>query len=135
MLTEGVHLYRLSKILTIAVMVLAIITVLVVSYNLLEASKNSYNSQIESSFSRSPLVYDYSCGENDYQIHFTITNTGVKNVEHLSVTVTNPICVGGNPVVPASLNASSTLNFYVQTTNQNGTLTISGNNTLVQVKF
>lgn len=128
-------MYRLSKFLTIALVILAIITVSVVSYNLIQSSKNSYNSEIKYSFSRSPLVYDFSCGENDYQIHFTITNIGEKNVEHISVTVTNPICVGGSPVVPASLNASSALDFYVQTTNPNGTLTISGNNTLVRVRF
>ena len=125
----------LSKILTITVFVLALITVSVVSYNQFQASRNSYNSEIKYSFSRFPLAYDYSCSENDYQIHFAITNTGDKNITNFSVSVTNPLCVGGNPLLPSMLKALSTVSFYVQSTNPNGTLTLSGNNTLVQIKF
>lgn len=128
-------MYRLSRILTIAVMILAIVTVSAVSYNLLRASDNSYNLEIKYSFSRYPLVYDYSCGENDYQLYFAISNTGEMNVENLSATVTHPLCVGGNPILAPTLNASSSVDFYVQTTNPNGTLTISGNNTLVRIRF
>ena len=117
------------------VLVLAVITVLVVGYEQFQISKRSYNSEIKYSFSRSPAVYDYSCNEYDYQMRFTFSNMGEKNVEHLSVTVTNPLCVGGNPILSTSLNASSTLGFYLQTTNPNGTLTITGNNTLVRVRF
>lgn len=135
MRARGTYLHRLSEILSIAVIILVAITVSVLSYNLVRASENSYNPEIKYSFSRSALIYDFSCSENDYQVHFTISNTGEKNVEQLSATVTNPLCVGGNPILPSSLNASSTLDFYVQTTTANGTLTISGNNTLVRVIF
>ena len=117
------------------VLVLAVITVLVVGYEQFQISKRSYNSEIKYSFSRSPAVYDYSCNEYDYQMRFTFSNMGEKNVEHLSVTVTNPLCVGGNPILSTSLNASSMLGFYVQTTNPNGPLSITGNNTLVWVRF
>lgn len=125
----------LSKILTIAVFILAAITVSVVSYNQFQASRDSYNSEIKYSFSRFPFVYDYSCSENDYQIHFVVTNTGEKNITNFSVAVTNPLCVGGNPLLPETLKALTTVSFYVQSTSPNGSLTISGNNTLVQVKF
>ncbi|MDG6997508.1 MAG: hypothetical protein JRN15_00145 [Nitrososphaerota archaeon] len=125
----------LSKILTIAVFVLAASTASVVVYNQFQASRNSYNSEIRYSFSRSPFVYDFSCGENDYQIHFVISNAGEKNITNFSVSVTNPLCVGGNPILPHTLKGLSTVSFYIQTTSPNGTLTVSGNNTLVQVRF
>jgi hypothetical protein len=112
-----------------------VIAISAFAYNQLIVSRNSYNSEIQYSVSRSPVVYDYSCDEYDYQIHFVIMNSGVKNVLDFSASITNPLCVGGNPILLRTLNASSTLSFYAQSTNPNGTLTISGNNTFVQIKF
>lgn len=125
----------LSKSLTILLFAFLAVTVSVISFNQFQVSKNSYNSEIEYSLSRSPVVYDYSCNENDYQIHFIITNVGEKNVANLAASVTNPLCLGGNPILAKTLNASSSFSFYVQSTNPNGTLTISGNNTSVEVRF
>lgn len=124
-----------SKVLTIAVFLLALVTVSLISYNLFQASRSSYNYEIKYSFSRFPFVYDYSCDENDYQIHFVITNSGQKNITNFSTSVTNPLCVGGNPMVPQTLRAFSTISFYIQSTSANGTLTVSGNNTFVQIMF
>ena len=115
--------------------VLAAVAVSVVSYNQVLTSRNSYNSEIRYTFTRSPVTYDFSCDENDYQINFVITNAGEKNVMNLSASITDPLCVGGIPILPQTLNASSTISFYVQSGSANGTLLISGNNTFVQVKF
>jgi hypothetical protein len=121
--------------LTILVIVLAAIAVSVLGYGQLLASRNSYNSEVRYSFVRSPVTYDFSCGENDYQIHFVIANTGQKTITNFSASITSPLCVGGIPILPETLNASSTISIYAQSTNANGILTISGNNTFVQVKF
>lgn len=125
----------LSKILSILVVVLAVAAISVVAYTQLIAIKNSYNTKIDVSFTKSPVAYDYSCGSNDYQIYFVIDNTGSKSVVGLSVSITNPDCDGGVPSLPQILNASSTISFDAQTTTENGTLIISGNNTFVQIKF
>lgn len=125
----------LSRVLTILIIVFAVTVISVASYNQVLTTRNSYSSKIEYSFARSPLTYDFSCDENDYQIHFVITNTGNKNVMNLSASITNPLCVGGIPMLPQTLKASSAISFYVQTTSANGTLSISGNNTFVQIRF
>jgi hypothetical protein len=132
-------LANISKILTIVAIVVAAIAVFAVLYSQILIAKDSYNSQIQVSFSKSPPAYDYSCDESDYQIHFAIKNIGAKDVVGLSISISNPLCVGGVPPLPQTLNASSStgslLSFYAQSTNQNGTLTISGNNTFVQANF
>lgn len=125
----------LSKILTIAVIVLAIAAVASLAYIQYAAMKNSYNAKIQVSFVKSPVAYDYSCNTNDYQIYFMIDNTGSKNVADLSVSISNPLCVGAIPSLPKILNVSSTLSFYAQSSAENGTLIISGNNTFVEIKF
>jgi hypothetical protein len=124
-----------SRILTIAVIALAIVAISSLIYSQSLITNNSYNSEIQVSFTKSPVAYDYSCGTNDYQIHFVIRNTGSKNVVGFSVSITSPLCAGSLPSIPDSLNASSTVAFYAQSSSENGTLTISGNNTLVQVNF
>lgn len=121
--------------LSIAVIVLAISAVSAIAYTQFQASRDNYNSKIQYSFIKTPVAYDYSCDENDYQIYFVIDNIGSKNVIDLSVSITNPLCEDAVPPLPASLNASSSLSFYVQSTQQNGTLTLSGNNTFVQISF
>ena len=125
----------LSKVLTITVIALAVVAVSAVAYSQLLAARDSYNSAISVSFHKSPATYDYSCGESDYQVYFTVRTTGPKTVADLSVAVTDPLCVGAVPVLANILNASSEISFYVQSAAENGTLTISGNNTLVLVKF
>lgn len=128
-------LIQVSKILTFAVVILALLAIIAVAYSQILVEKNSYNADIQVSVVKSPVVYDYSCDENDYQIHFVIDNIGSENVRDLSISITNPICVGAVPSLPQTLNSSSTLSFYAQSTRSNGTLTISGNNTFVQIKF
>ncbi len=115
--------------------VLAISAVSVFVYTELQIMKDSYSSKIEVSFTKSPVVFDYSCGTNDYEIYFVVYNVGQKSVVDLSFSITNPLCVGSIPALQKTLNASSTMSFYSQTTSENGTLTISGNNTFVQIDF
>jgi hypothetical protein len=124
-----------SRILTIAVVVLGIVTAGAVIYSQYYAAQASYNSEITYSFAKSPESYDYSCDVEEYQIFFTIKNVGQKNVVDLSASITDPDCVGGTPDLPGSLNASSMISFFAQTTSVNGTLTFSGNNTFVAIKF
>ena len=124
-----------SRILTVTVVVLAIVTVSALAYSQFLTNENSYNSKILVSLIKSPPVYDYSCSESDYQIYFVIRNIGLKNVVGLSISITNGLCVGAIPPLPDTLNSSSTMSFEAQTTTANGTLTIAGNNTFVQVKF
>ncbi|SRR5579875_2814225 len=125
-----------SRILTIAVVVLAIVAISGLAYNQYVTLRDSYNSEIKVSYFKSQPAYDYSCGSPDYQIYFTIANTGEKKVVDLSISLSNPLCVGSLPTsLPTALNASSTVSFVAQSTSANGTLTISGNNTFLQVKF
>ncbi len=128
-------LVPLSKILTIAVIILAVAAVSGIAYTQLLAMKNSYDSKIDVSYTKSPVVFDYGCNTNDYQIYFVIHNIGSKNVVDFSVSISNPLCVGGTPSLPQTLNASTTMSFEAQSTAENGTLTISGNNTFVQMNF
>ena len=114
---------------------MAIIAISVFAYSEIQIMKDSYNSKIEVSFSKSPVVYDYSCRANDYEIYFVVSNVGPKKVVDLTFSITNPLCVGSIPALPKTLNASSTMSFYAQTTTENGILTISGNNTFMQVNF
>jgi hypothetical protein len=124
-----------SRVLTIAVIVLAIIALSAFAYATYLTSIYSYNSAIQYSFTKSPSSYDYSCDVNDTQIFFTIKNSGTKNIVGLSLSITNPLCVGSLPVEPSVFNASSSLNFFAQSTSVNGTLTLSGNNTYVPINF
>jgi hypothetical protein len=126
----------LSRALTIGVIALAIIAVSILAYTQFNIITNSYSSKIRVTFVRSPETYDYSCGESDYQLYFVVDNIGSKSVADLSLSITNPLCSGGVPPnLPKILGASSTLSFEAQSSNQNGTLTITGNNTLVEVNF
>jgi hypothetical protein len=124
-----------SRILTLFVICLGIVTVGALVYTQFFSIRDSYNPEIVYSFTKSPVTYDYSCEVNEYQVQFVIKNTGPKNVDDLSVSITNPDCEGSLPVFPSAFNSSSTLNFAAQTTAENGTLTVSGNNTFVQIMF
>ena len=124
----------ISRFLTVLVIVLAVLSVSAVLYSQYFASA-SYNSSIKYAFEKSPLAYDYSCDQNDQQIYFVIKNEGPKLVSDLSFSLSNPLCKGSLPLLPKTLNASSTLDFYAQSATQNGTLTISGNNTFIMVSF
>ncbi len=125
----------ISRILTIAVIVLGVVALVSITYSQILASQNSYSREIQVSFSKSSVAYDYSCGATDYQIYFVLKNLGTKVVTGLSISITNPLCVGSIPTLPKTFNASSTLSFYAETTTENGTLTILGNNTYVVINF
>jgi hypothetical protein len=127
---------KISKILTLIVIILAIAAVSALVYSQFNTMKDSYNSKIKVTFVKSAAAFDYSCGTSDYQIYLVVDNTGAKNVVDLSVSITNPLCSGGIPgILPKSLNASSKMSFTAESSTENGTLTISGNNTLVQINF
>lgn len=124
-----------SRVLTIAVIVLGVTALFSITYSQILTNQNSYNREISVSFSKSPVTYDYSCETNDYQIYFVLKNLGTKVVTGLSISITNPLCVESTPALRTTFNDSSTLSFYAQTTTENGTLTISGNNTYVLTNF
>jgi hypothetical protein len=125
----------ISRALTVAVIVVGVAALVSITYSLILAGQNSYNNDIHVSFSKSPATYDYSCGTNDYQIYFVLKNLGTKVVTGLSISITSPLCVGSVPSLPTTLDASSSLSFEAETTSENGTLTISGNNTYVLINF
>jgi hypothetical protein len=124
-----------SRILTIAVFVLGIAALVSITYAQFVANQNSYNREISITFSKSPAAFDFTCKTNDYQIYFVLKNLGSKAVTGLSISITNPLCEVAIPLLPKTLNASSSISFEAQTEVQNGTLTVSGNNTFVQVGF
>ncbi|MHB1907908.1 MAG: hypothetical protein ACYCQJ_03430 [Nitrososphaerales archaeon] len=121
--------------MTVLVILLAVSSVSAVLYSQYFAASKSYNSSIKYTFEKSPLAYDYSCDQNDQQIYFMIKNVGSKLVSGLAFSLSSPLCKGALPLLPNVLNASSTLDFYAQSATQNGTLTISGNNTFVVISF
>ena len=125
----------ISRVLTVAVIVFGAAALISITYTQILASQNSYNREIHVSFSKSPAAYDYSCETNDYQIYFVLKNLGTKVITGLSISITNPLCVGSIPELPTTLTASSNMSFEAETTTENGTLTISGNNTYVLINF
>lgn len=125
----------IGRLLTIVVIVLAAALIISLVYGQFVNSEYSYNSNVKYSFEKSPVSYDYSCQQNDYQLLFTIKNAGNKTVTDFSASISNPLCVGALPAIASQFNSSQTLTFFAQTTSENGTLTLSGNNTYVNIMF
>jgi hypothetical protein len=124
-----------SRALTYGVVALALLAISAVAYNQFVMPRYTYDSELQYSFVKTSASYDYSCGTKEYQVTFTIKNTGSKNVVDLSGSVTHPDCIGSIVILPKALNASASINFAVQTVSENGTLTFSGNNTMLLIMF
>jgi len=121
--------YRMYIILVIAILIgVAFITYQAVAQN--------YGKEIQVSFARFPNTYDFSCNTTDQELYVTVRNNGTKTVDNFMVSISNPLCVGALPLnLPSTLAPMNYTRFYVQSSSLNGTLTISGNGTLVSVEF
>ncbi|MGI0090185.1 MAG: hypothetical protein ACREBS_00605 [Nitrososphaerales archaeon] len=64
-----------------------------------------------------------------------MANTGNKSVNDVSVSITNPLCTGAVPPISNTFAAQQKKVMYLYTTAQNGTITLSGNNTLLLIRF
>lgn len=124
-----------TKLLTVIVVVLALLSISAILYSQFYTMRESYNSEIKYSFSKSPIAYDYSCDQNDQQVYFVIKNVGTKTVSDLSFSISNPLCKGSLPSLPTVLDSNSSISFYAESTGLNGTMTLSGNNTYIQIAF
>jgi hypothetical protein len=114
---------------------MAIAALLSVIYVQSYIAGNAYGASIKYTISRDQPGYDYSCDEPVYGIYVSLSNNGTKTVSYFSVAITNPLCAGSVPPLPSDLTQFQALKFYVYSTAPNGTVTISGNNTLVEIKF
>lgn len=123
---------RLLSVLSIVVLLSATL-VFVTSY--LEFSNTNYKSNIKYDLSKGSQSFDYSCNEKVYSLFLVLKNTGSKLVQDLSISVTHGICKGAVPPIPSSLAPVQKISLYVYTYSPNGTITVSGNNTLVSIKF
>jgi hypothetical protein len=125
-----------NRILTYAVVAVAISAAAGLAFSQFESASNSYSQEIAYSVQRLAPTYDYSCNEPVYGIHVTLKNNGTKTVSDFNVAISNPLCVESVPsTLPSELAPQSSINFYVSSTGPNGTVTVSGNNTLVEIRF
>jgi hypothetical protein len=126
---------KLSNVLTIVVVVSAAIAILGFALGQIQYDNEQYQANIRYQFTRISLRYDYSCDENVYGLYVNLQNNGSKIVQNLQVSVTNELCVGSIPPLPGTLDPGQSIQFYVYTTEPNGTITVSGNNTEVFIRF
>jgi hypothetical protein len=126
---------NLGTVLTIILVASACITVLGFLLGQIQFNREEYQSEMRYSFTRIPLRYDYSCDEDVYGLYVNLSNNGSKMVQGLQASITNALCVGGTPPLPSVLKPNQSIQFYVYSTEQNGTLTVSGNNTDVFIRF
>ncbi len=124
-----------GKILTIMLIAFAIVGVGLFVWNESNQSQMSYQRYLNYSLTKTKLSYDYSCDQQVYSLDMVLTNDGNKLVSDLSVSVTNALCVGAIPQLPDSLVPSQQLAVDIYTTSVNGTITITGNNTVLLVQF
>lgn len=76
------------------------------------------------------IVATNRCTVSTWSSQMTEANWSV-----ISVSVTNALCVGAIPQLPDSLVPSQQLAVDIYTTSVNGTITITGNNTVLLVQF
>ncbi len=117
---------------------LAIFAVLAIGSTALGVYTNtldSYTSHITYSVTKLPAQYDYSCLQSIQGLYLVLTNNGDKTVSGFSVSVSNPLCKGALPPLPTLFDPGTTLKFYIYSTAMNGSITITGNNTLLVIKF
>ncbi len=124
-----------GRALSLLVIIMAIVAVGSLVYAQVVVVGNAYDGSIKYTFSRLEPEYDYSCNQPVYGLYVSLWNNGSKTVSDFSVTISNPLCKGAVPPLPDILTQSQELNFYVYSSQANGTVTVSGNNTLVQIRF
>lgn len=98
-------------------------------------SQMSYQSNLVYSLSKTTLDYDYSCDQQVYDLNLNLLNNGSKYVSNFEISVTNELCVGAVPPLPNVLNPHQKLSLDLYTTSLNGTITITGNNTVLLIRF
>ena len=124
-----------GKILTIMLITFLIVGVGLFVWNESNQSLLSYQRYLSYSLTKTKLSYDYSCDQQVYSLNIVLTNDGDKLVNDLSASVTNALCVGAIPQMPDSLAPSQQLAVDIYTTGVNGTITVTGNNTVLLVQF
>ncbi len=126
---------KFNQLLTIAVVAVGVLSLGFVILGQFFQNNADYGQEVRYSFSRIALRYDYSCGENVYGIYLVLNNTGTRTVNELSLGITHELCVGAIPPLPSSLLPRHTLKLYLYSTDMNGAITMSGNNTTVMIPF
>ena len=126
---------KFDRLLTVVLAVVMISALALIVFAQIGQEGNSYNRNVEYSISKQGGNYDYSCDEPFYSIFLRISNNGSKVLDNFSISVTNGLCKGAVPPLPGSLNPGQSLQIYLYTTEQNGTITLSGNNTLIYASF
>ncbi|MDA4111602.1 MAG: hypothetical protein OK439_03625 [Thaumarchaeota archaeon] len=126
---------KLGHFLTIVVVALAATSLTALILGQYAQNSRDYGQSIENSFSRIALRYDYSCDENVYGFYVVLMNSGLKEVRNLSISITNPLCVGAVPILPESLPPGQSLKIYLYSTVQNGTIIFGGNDTQLAIHF
>ncbi len=126
---------QIGRLLTLSVVIMGIVLVGSLIYVNYVTVENAYDGALKYSISKQPPGYDYSCDEPVYELYVTLSNNGTKTVSDFLVSVSNPLCKAAVPPLPTVFPPADQLKFYVFSSQENGTLTISGNNTLVQINF
>ncbi|MGI0078425.1 MAG: hypothetical protein ACRECH_02265 [Nitrososphaerales archaeon] len=126
---------QIGKALTVVVAIMGVALVGSLIYVNYFAAQDAYNMSIKYSVSKLPASYDFSCDEPVYGLYVVISNNGTKTVADFSVSISNPLCKAAVPPLSNALLPSQQAMFYVYSSQQDGTLTISGNNTLVEINF
>lgn len=126
---------KFENVLTITLLLVVAGSVGLLFYNGLDQSTVSYNSSITHSIARETHNFDYSCNQEFYTLYLRVTNAGEKVVRNFSISISNELCKGAIPPIPAAFEPGQTLGLYLYTTKANGTIAISGNHTNIYVKF
>ena len=126
---------QIGRLLTFLVVIMGVALVGSLIYVNFVAVQNAYDGSIKYNVSKLPPGYDYSCDEPVYELYVVISNNGSKTVSDFAVSISNPLCKGAIPPLPGLFLPSQQIKFYAFSSVQNGTLTISGNNTMIQINF
>ena len=128
-------LFSFSNILTLALIVLAISGTVVFVLGQNQFDSTEYASHIKYTFTRLSLRYDYSCDQNVYGLFLILKNAGSKNVENLSIAVSDELCVGSIPPIQTELRSNQSVDLYIYSTAPNGTVSVTGNDTNLFIRF
>jgi hypothetical protein len=126
---------NIERLLTLALVAVIVASFGVVYLEEVESIRQNYNADIGLSISREQGSFDYSCDQPVYGLYLKVSNDGEKVLSEFSVSITNPLCAGAVPPLTADLFPSQIVAIYVYSTERNGTVTISGNNTMIFLKF
>ena len=119
--------------MTIAVIVFALVAISVESQMII--TRENYGQSLRYSLAKTELGFDYSCDEPVYSLLLSLTNAGSKSVDNFLVSVTNPLCVGAVSQVPSVLASGQSLELEIYSVSLNGTVTVSGNHTMLLITF